>query len=533
MEELNNSITEQFEIRDKGQRYFLIVIIVFLLGSLFANLGIHPLYHEEPRRGLIALEMIFSDNWIVPTIHGEFYYNKPPLYNWMLILSYKLFGVYSEFATRIVSVVSFILLGWLIYLFTKKYVNRSLAIYSMLFFWVAADLYYYFSLTAEIDLFYSLITFLVFLSAFHFYEKKNWWLLFLSVYFFSSLGFLTKGLPSIAFGGITLLGYFISQKNFRGLISWAHLSGIILFLFITGSYFYIYSNHNDPTGFITTLYSQSTDRTSSESGILGFFKHLVAFPFITFKDLLPVTLLILLFVPRKVFSLIKENKWISFAALMLILNIIPYWLAPGTRSRYVYMLYPFIVIIILYLAGKSNGKPKAIKIVNVLFGLVIAIAVMGCIGILKYPQLGRFSHIPYLSMIGSISGLIILFIFFRYKKMRLLALIACMVLIRWVFDFTVLPVRQTESRASFDKVDASVIAAESGNKPVYVLKDTRISYTTLFYLEAAKEQIIHRANDLEAGKYYLCDTEYLEGIDYELIHLFWYRDNELAFVRIE
>ncbi|MFC2124455.1 ArnT family glycosyltransferase [Bacteroidota bacterium] len=524
---------EQFEIRDKKQKYFLIVIILFLLGSLFANLGIYPLYHEEPRRGLIALEMIFSDNWIVPTIHGEFYYNKPPLYNWMLIFSYKLFGTYTEFATRIVSVISFLLLGWLTYFFTKKYVNRSLAIYSMLFFWIAADLYYYFSLTAEIDLFFSLITFLAFLSTFHFYQQKKWWLLFLSVYLLSALGFLTKGLPSIAFAGITLLGYFISQKNFKGLISWAHLAGIILFLLITGSYFYFYSGYNNPAGFLTTLYSQSTDRTSSDSGFLGFLTHILTFPFITFKDLVPVTILIVLFIPGRVFRSIRDNKWISFAALMVVLNILPYWLAPGTRSRYVYMLYPFIVIVILYLAGKTVGKPIRMKIINVFYGLIISIVLLVCVVLPFMPQLGRFSYIPYLSVAGGVFSLSILYLFIRFKNMRLLALIACMVLIRWIFDFTVLPIRQLESQPGFDKQDAHIITTVSDSKPVYVLKDTRISYTTLFYLEAGKEEIISRADEVESGNYYLSNSEYLEGIDYELKHLFWYRDTELAFVRVE
>ena len=39
---------------------------------------------DEAIRSLVALEMKLSGNLITPTLHGEYYYNKPPLYNWIL-----------------------------------------------------------------------------------------------------------------------------------------------------------------------------------------------------------------------------------------------------------------------------------------------------------------------------------------------------------------------------------------------------------------------------------------------------------------
>ena len=65
------------------QRYiFYGVILVLLLPALLINLGLLTLINDEAIRGLVALEMQISGNYITPTLNGAFYYNKPPLYNW-------------------------------------------------------------------------------------------------------------------------------------------------------------------------------------------------------------------------------------------------------------------------------------------------------------------------------------------------------------------------------------------------------------------------------------------------------------------
>lgn len=47
---------------------------------------------EEPRRGLITLEMMYNENPIVPTQMGEYYYKKPPGFNWAMMIFYKILG---------------------------------------------------------------------------------------------------------------------------------------------------------------------------------------------------------------------------------------------------------------------------------------------------------------------------------------------------------------------------------------------------------------------------------------------------------
>ena len=131
---------------NRNERWMLAGMLVLLLCALFVNLGIYPLYLEEPRRGLIALEMMFQDNLWVPTQTGDLYYRKPPFYNWLIILSYQIFGGYSEFATRLVSVLSALVTGVVIYRFFKFRLGKRLAVYAALSYVTCVDILFYFSM---------------------------------------------------------------------------------------------------------------------------------------------------------------------------------------------------------------------------------------------------------------------------------------------------------------------------------------------------------------------------------------------------
>jgi len=94
-----------------GKNHYLDwIILVLLLPALFINLGMLPLIADEATRGLVAFEMGQSGNLIIPTINGEYYFNKPPLYNWILLGFFDLFDQYSEFILRLPSVISLLIL---------------------------------------------------------------------------------------------------------------------------------------------------------------------------------------------------------------------------------------------------------------------------------------------------------------------------------------------------------------------------------------------------------------------------------------
>ena len=79
-------------------------LLVFFLAALVLwgiCLGNLPLRDwDEGTRALVAREIYRTGNWLHPTLQGESYLLKPPLMDWLIALSYKLFGV-QEFSTRL------------------------------------------------------------------------------------------------------------------------------------------------------------------------------------------------------------------------------------------------------------------------------------------------------------------------------------------------------------------------------------------------------------------------------------------------
>ena len=62
---------------------FLLFVLAYLL-----NLGLQPLFLEEPRRTLIAIEMLHNKNLWIPTELGVYYFKKPPFFNWVLVCEF-------------------------------------------------------------------------------------------------------------------------------------------------------------------------------------------------------------------------------------------------------------------------------------------------------------------------------------------------------------------------------------------------------------------------------------------------------------
>ena len=79
----------------------LLVIIAAIL--FFYHLGERDLWDAaETRAAQIAREMLESGDYVVPNLNGEVIATKPPIFHYLLIVSYKIFGV-NEFAARLPS----------------------------------------------------------------------------------------------------------------------------------------------------------------------------------------------------------------------------------------------------------------------------------------------------------------------------------------------------------------------------------------------------------------------------------------------
>lgn len=63
--------------------------------------GVAMLDPDEPVYAETAKEMIRFRDYLSPRIYNEFWYDKPPIFYWLIVGSLKLFGGFSEFAARL------------------------------------------------------------------------------------------------------------------------------------------------------------------------------------------------------------------------------------------------------------------------------------------------------------------------------------------------------------------------------------------------------------------------------------------------
>ena len=89
----------------RGTVFLFLAFIVFYLYGL----GHFPLVGpDEPRYAQVAREMFMRHDFITPTLGGNPWFEKPALLYWMMIASFKLFGV-SEWSARLPAAVSGVL----------------------------------------------------------------------------------------------------------------------------------------------------------------------------------------------------------------------------------------------------------------------------------------------------------------------------------------------------------------------------------------------------------------------------------------
>ena len=164
---------------------------------LFPNLAYHLLEPDEGRYAEIGREMVASGDWFVPTLYYRPYYDKPPLFYWLIAASFRVFGLTSG-AARLVPAAATFLTVLATFLFGSRAVGPRAGFLGAL----ALTLSVGFANFGRVLIFDGVLTLLITLSLFAAYEavrnasfRWRWW-------FVSSiccgLGVLTKGPVALA-----------------------------------------------------------------------------------------------------------------------------------------------------------------------------------------------------------------------------------------------------------------------------------------------------------------------------------------------
>jgi 4-amino-4-deoxy-L-arabinose transferase-like glycosyltransferase len=263
------TVFNQFAVfLEKNPKYIYWFIILLLFPALLINLGLYPFNLDEATRAIVAMEMKFSGDYIVPTINGELYYNKPPLFNWIQLLFVNSTGKMEEWVFRLPVVVSLLGFGLTIFFTLEKELGSRVSLLAALAVITSGRILFYDSFKGLIDITFSWVIYLNFWTIYNNFSKKRYFRLFALSWFLTALGFMLKGMPSLVFQGITLLVYYLSERSFRKLFSIQHLAGILIFITFVGGYLLLYNQGNSLSQYIGNLWNESIIRTPVDSSFL-------------------------------------------------------------------------------------------------------------------------------------------------------------------------------------------------------------------------------------------------------------------------
>jgi 4-amino-4-deoxy-L-arabinose transferase-like glycosyltransferase len=511
--------------------FFLFLAVVLFFPAYLINLNMVQLIRDEGIRAIVAFEMIQRGDFITPTIGGEPYLMKPPLFNWILAFFFQLTGSYSETVIRLPVIISIVLFAATIFVFTRKVFGNRFALINALAFITYGRIIFYESLHGLIDVTFSWLTYSFFMLSWYFFTRKKYLALFLTAYAITAVSYLLKGLPSLFFVAVTLLVLFIQGKQFKMLFNWRHFAGIGLLVLIIGGYYLLYFTRNaiEPGQVFDVLTGEVTRRTVVRFGIWKTILHFFTYPFENIYHFFPWTVMVILFIRKGSLKLVRQNKFLWYMLLVFLFNIIPYWTSPEAYARYILMLVPLAMTIMfaLYFEYQKTRNLNFI-LVDYIFGGVIMLTGLAGFGFMLHPATRNLPGVGWISIMIFVAMAVISYFYWKQALYRLLWVAIAILVVRIAFDFTIIPSWEKTHPVVATKKLASDLAESTAGRELFVYwnpefkPDPYFQYRYnneifTFYLSTARGEITRVNTEKIPGVLYLAQWEHIEKEKFKVI----------------
>lgn len=207
----------------------LILLVIAVWSAIYLPfLGSSELRSEEGHRVLPAVEMLANGDYLVPHIGGQPYLRKPPLINWLVAGSFRIFGARNEWTARLPSAVSVLAAAVVFVIIGRRFLGDNGALVAALA-WLTNLGLIEKGRMIEIDALY------VSLCAIAFVCWLAWWderrspsLTWTVPWIFLGLDLLAKGPAHLVFFYAAVIALLWRTRKLRQLFHPAHLVGLFL-----------------------------------------------------------------------------------------------------------------------------------------------------------------------------------------------------------------------------------------------------------------------------------------------------------------
>jgi 4-amino-4-deoxy-L-arabinose transferase-like glycosyltransferase len=356
----------------------VLVIIAVWAVTYLANLGASEFRSEEGRRVMPAVQMLQSGNYMVPYLGTEPYLRKPPLINWIVAGSFKLFGVRNEWTARLPSAVFILAVALLLRIIAAPTLGGFGSTMAALC-WLTNLGLIEKGRMIEIEATYvSLFGFAFFLWLILWQGNRSPWLTFVVPWLLIGLGMLAKGPANVAFFYVLICAVLWKNHRLTDLLRPAHMVGLLCAAGIFAAWL---------IPFLETLHSQAAIRVWAHEAAVAFHGQKdrsenwsLNFPH-GFAYFLPWILLVPFIRFQKITDPMQREtvRGLAFGSTLVFVIIL---LIPGTLPRYVLPLVaPFCWIIGVACANNAfewsiRFKRFQLRVPRVFVGFSIAVGVL-------------------------------------------------------------------------------------------------------------------------------------------------------------
>ncbi len=208
-----------------------LVIVLLVWAALYLPaLGSLAIKGEEGRRILPGITMLQTGNYLVPQVGGEAYFRKPPLINWLVAASFKIFGHQNEWTARQPSVICVLLVGIAFVTVARQSLGPLGSLIAALMWLINAGIIEKGRLVEIEALYVSLCALAVIFWLSWWLQEKSRWLVWTVPFIFLGLGCLAKGPVHLVFFYGVVIAVIWQERTWRALFHPAHFVGILIML---------------------------------------------------------------------------------------------------------------------------------------------------------------------------------------------------------------------------------------------------------------------------------------------------------------
>ncbi|MEY2439320.1 MAG: hypothetical protein QOI34_705 [Verrucomicrobiota bacterium] len=361
-----------------------LVVLAAWAAIYLPALGSFEIKGEEGRRILPAMAMLDQGDYVVPRVGGETYFSKPPLVNWVVAASFKVFGKRNEWTARAPSVLCILAVAMAFVFVAAASLGRRGSIIAALV-WLTTFGVIEKGRLIEIEALYVSLCALAMICWLSWWQQRRTpWLTWIVPWIFLGLGWLAKGPILLFFFYALVLAVLWQTKRWRDFFHPAHLIGVSLMLAIFAAWAIPFAQLSGQSRALNKWSSQFTGRVSTRSYSIQVLPLTIAR---TLGQFLPWVI----FLPALRIRKLPNQKQRQIATALVwsaALPLIVVGVMPATAPRYLLpVVIPFSWLMAMAFAEDAFARPKCLapsdSVWSRIGAVVAGIIVLG--GLAFYP----------------------------------------------------------------------------------------------------------------------------------------------------